>query len=68
MSIVPHSALSRAELSQLGNNVSAHPAVSVRRRRRRRNRVLTAAVNRSLAHVGERIAQLYSRRPLAVTA
>jgi hypothetical protein len=65
MSIVPRSSLSRAELSQLGNNLSTKGLAAARRRRR--NRAITAAVNRSLAHVGEWIAHLY-RRPLIITA
>jgi hypothetical protein len=65
MSIVPRSSLSRAELSHLGNNLGTKGVAAARRRRR--NRVITAAVNRSLAHVGERIAHLY-RRPLIVSA
>ncbi len=54
MSIVPSSALSASELSSLGNNIGAP-------KRRRRRRVL-AAVNRSLAAIGEAVAELRHRR------
>jgi hypothetical protein len=55
MSIVPSSALSASELSSLGNNVG------IPKRRRRPRRVL-AAVNRSLAAIGEAVAELRSRQ------
>lgn len=50
MSIVPMSALSRSDLSCLGNNIGAP--------RRRRHRRALAAVNRSLAAIGEAVAGL----------
>ena len=56
MSIVPSSALSASEMAGLGNNMSAP--------RRRRHRQL-AAVNRSLAAIGEAVAQLH-RSPQTV--
>ena len=52
MSVIPVSLLSRYELTRLGNNL--RPC----RRRPRRRRVL-AAVNRSLAPLGERVAALH---------
>jgi len=54
MSIIPFSALSASELSSLGNNVGTP-------KRRRRRRVL-AAVNRSLAALGEAVAELRCRQ------
>ena len=53
MSIVPFSALSASDLSSLGNNIGVP-------KRRRRRRVL-AAVNRSLATLGEAVAELRLR-------
>ena len=53
MSIVPFSALSASELSSLGNNVGSP--------RRRRHRGVLAAVNRSLATIGEAVAELRGR-------
>ncbi len=52
MSIIPSSELSASELSSLGNNVGLP-------RKRRRKRML-AAVNRSLAALGEAVAKLRS--------
>ncbi len=49
MSIVPFSALSASELSSLGNNVGSP--------RRRRHRHVLVAVNRSLAAIGEAVAE-----------
>ena len=54
MSIVPFSALSASDLSSLGNNIGAP-------KRRRRRRTL-AAINRSLARIGEAVAELDSRQ------
>jgi len=59
MSIVPSASLSASELSSLGNNLSSP-------RRRRRNRGL-AAVNRSLAVIGEAVAQLHRPMQTALT-
>ena len=53
MSVIPVSLLSACELAQLGNNLRPKG-----RRRPRRRRVL-AAVNRSLAAYGEKVAALH---------
>ncbi len=58
MSIIPASSLSSSELRMLGNNFG--PA----RRRPQRSRPSLAAVNRSLAVVGERVSRLQLRRPV----
>ena len=54
MSIVPLSALSASERASLGNNIGSP-------KRRQRRRVL-AAVNRSLAAIGEAVAELRCRQ------
>ena len=67
MSIIPASRLSRTELSTLGNNFGpafnadryATPEAAARAKRRRQ----LAAVNRSLAFVGERVGRLHRAQP-----
>ena len=59
MSIVPASSLSGPDLRQLGNNLAAPHAGRARRQRRRAR---LAAVNRSLAVVGEQVTRLYRTR------
>ena len=61
MSIVPASRLSASDLTRLGNNVGGPPVRSIHHRRKRD---LVAAVNRSLAIVGEQVSQLH-RQPYA---
>ena len=56
MSIVPASRLSASDLARLGNNVAASMTASPHRRRKRE---FVAAVNRSLALVGEQVSQLH---------
>jgi hypothetical protein len=56
MSIVPASRLSASDLARLSNNVAARMAPSAQRRRKRE---FVAAVNRSLAIVGEQVSQLH---------
>jgi hypothetical protein len=66
MSIIPASRLSTSDLSHLGNNVnpSQHrPLPSWERNERRRQ---LAAINRSLACLGESVGRLH--RPLFVAA
>ena len=63
MSILPASRLCRSELSRLGNNLGISHARLLAQRRRRR---LLAAVNRSLACVGEGVVRLH--RPLITAA
>jgi len=58
MSIVPASRLSRSDLCRLGNNLDA--ASRRCRRRRRPGWQVLAAVNRSLAHLDERVGRLYA--------
>jgi hypothetical protein len=68
MSIIPASRLSASDLARLGNNVAARTAASPQRRRKRE---FVAAVNRSLAIVGEQVSQLHrlpEYRLLAVAA
>lgn len=64
MTIVPVSRLSTADMAMLGNNI--RPA-DFREPRRRRSKTdwVTAAVNRSLKVVGERVATLDRRTALA---
>jgi hypothetical protein len=57
MSIVPASRLSASDLARLGNNVSDR---SQRSPHQRRKRNFVAAVNRSLATVGEQVSRLHS--------
>lgn len=57
MSIVPASRLSTSDLARLGNNFSERSCRSPHQRRRR---ALVAAVNRSLATVGEKVSRLHS--------
>lgn len=59
MSIVPASRLSRNDLALLGNNLGAE---GCRTGRRRSGSRLVAAVNRSLAHLDERVARLHPLR------
>ena len=58
ISIIPARFLSSCDLSHLGNNVGGVPRDVVRAVRRRRARRWIAAVNRSLALHGERVAEL----------
>jgi hypothetical protein len=58
MSIIPARFLSSCDLSHLGNNVGGVPRDVARSVRRRRARRWIAAVNRSLALHGERVAEL----------
>ena len=60
MSIIPASSLSGPDLRRLGNNLAAPLASLAQRQRRRRARL--AAVNRSLAIVGEHVSRLYRTR------
>jgi len=55
MSIIPVSFLSSSDLAFLGNNLRA----PTRRRSHRSRRRLLAAVNRSLAPLGERVGALH---------
>ena len=55
MSIIPASRLSRSDLSRLGNNL-----VRSKRRVIRPGRRLLAAVNRSLAGIGEQVGRLHT--------
>lgn len=57
MSIVPASRLSASDLARLGNNFSDR---SQRSPHQRRKRNFVAAVNRSLATVGEQVSQLHN--------
>lgn len=61
MSIIPASRLSSSELAALGNNLRREG-----RPRPVKNRRLVAAVNRSLAAVGESVGKLH--RPLAAVS
>jgi len=64
VSIVPVRQLSPSDRALLGNNLrSAPPAPGARPPRSRRR--LLAAVNRSLAAVGETVGRLYPRRLVA---
>ena len=63
MSIVPVSRLDPSDLLALGNNLQPRSRRSVRRRQPK-VRVLPA-VNRSLACLGERVAQLHAPATLA---
>jgi len=65
MSIVLASRLSSSDLSRLGNNICRDSGRKFRRPGTAARRRLIAAVNRSLAGLGERVAHLH--RPL-VTA
>lgn len=60
MSVIPASRLCRSDLSLLGNNLvpraRCRSAAHLKRRRRRRE---LAAVNRSLAGMDERLAELH---------
>ena len=60
MSIVPVSSLSRRDLRLLGNNVTANPSRPGVPRHHARHSQL-AAINRSLAVVGVRVAALHRR-------
>ena len=64
MSILPASRLSASDLTRLGNNLVHHrrPRPSAHRQARR----VVAAVNRSLAAVGERLERLDARPAEAV--
>jgi len=62
MSIVPASSLSSSDLTMLGNNVG-RPAKRVKPRSK--DHQLLAAVNRSLARLGESVAQLHQPTYLA---
>ena len=62
MSIVPASRLSSSDLSRLGNNVGRTGNRKLIRPHSADRRLLIAAVNRSLACLDERVANL--RRPL----
>jgi len=55
MSIIPASRLSASDRAYLGNNLGDRTASAQRRRKRR----FVAAVNRSLAIVGEQVSQLH---------
>jgi len=55
MSIIPASRLSTSDLARLGNNMGDRMASPQRRRKRE----FVAAVNRSLAIVGEQVSQLH---------
>lgn len=66
MSIVPISQLSARELSLLGNNLRSPMDRKRPAGLRRRKRNLVAAVNRSLAAVGEQVGRLH--RPLRVAS
>lgn len=66
MSIVPASRLSSSELSLLGNNVDPAERCPLPRAERLARRRQLAAVNRSLALLGERVTYLH--RPLFVAA
>ncbi len=63
MSIVPASRLSASDMARLGNNVGSR---AVRSAYSRRDRDLVAAVNRSLAIVGEKVSRLH--RPSVTSA
>jgi hypothetical protein len=56
MSIIPASRLSTSDLARLGNNLGTSTSASPQRRRKRE---FVAAVNRSLAVVGEQVSQLH---------
>ena len=62
MTIVPASRLSPSDLALLGNNVVAAAVADADRRRPARCHDDLAAVNRSLASVGERVGRLHPRR------
>lgn len=62
MSIIPASCLSASDLAQLGNNLCPEHPRRRRASRLRGQRRLIAAVNRSLATLGERVGRL--QRPL----
>jgi hypothetical protein len=64
MSIVPASRLSASDLSHLGNNLRRDGRRKITRPGSTDRRRLVAAVNRSLAGLGERIARLH--RPMMV--
>ncbi len=64
MSIIPASRLSSSDLARLGNNMSDRAASPQRRRRRE----FVAAVNRSLAIVGEQVSQLHRLPEYAMPA
>ena len=55
MSVIPASRLSASDLALLGNNMGDRTASPQRRRKRE----FVAAVNRSLAIVGEQVSQLH---------
>jgi hypothetical protein len=57
MSIIPASRLSVSDLARLGNNFTPRSQRSPQQRRRRE---FVAAVNRSLATVGEQVSRLHS--------
>lgn len=65
MSIVPMSHLSNQERLSLGNNLSPRPCRRYRQRRHRRAQTV-AAINRSLAAVGEQVLSLH--KPLLVAS
>ncbi len=66
MSIIPASRLSSSDLALLGNNVvPARRASRPREREQSPNRQILAAVQRSLASVGESVTELY---PAVTTA
>ena len=62
MSIIPASRLSSSDLSRLGNNVCRSGSRKIIRPGSADRRRLVAAVNRSLAILGEHVVHL--RRPL----
>ena len=66
MSIIPASRLSRSDLCRLGNNLAYPRPLSVAACARHKRRRLLAAVNRSLACIGERVTRLH--RPLMASA
>ena len=64
MSIIPVTLLSRHDLRRLGNNLC--PARShVHNPQRAHRPSQLAAINRSLAPMGERVARLYARSAMA---
>jgi hypothetical protein len=63
MSIIPASALSPCELARLGNNLRPCRGVNGTAPGIRRSHAVLAAVNRSLAAVGEQVGRLHRPAP-----
>lgn len=63
MSIIPASALSPSDLAMLGNNLRPSHRTKGAAPASRRNHRILAAVNRSLACVGEQVSRLHRPAP-----